>query len=372
MEALKITNESLTKYQKQALVKAALQTPTGDNCQSFAFKWNGDELEIYHDESRAAHALNHQDMASLISLGSMLEALQIAAHHMGWDYTHELMLEKEQSYSLWARLAFYQSKKRRSFELSLLEERTTDRFPYKKTMITVESLQQMWKHPRLSRGWFYFVPNDRDIEQITVNAEDFIWDNPSVYMDILKWIRLGKRETKIHNDGMPSSTLGMNFMETQLFRLIRRYPRALYWLRILFAKKLMHHKTRQLLRNSSGLVIFTDNEMKPEAFINAGRRCFHFWIKLCENSMVAQPLSIVPFGICLHKLEAPTINFRFQQVFQAAHDQFAKKLDWSEKERPLWLFRIGYPTLSPTPRASRRLVEDVMLDNKSATGHHVL
>ena len=79
------------------IVEAAMQAPSGDNCQPWRFEWNGHELCVSHNEEKARHAFNRANHASYISLGCVLESISIAASHENlkavYALSHEALKE---------------------------------------------------------------------------------------------------------------------------------------------------------------------------------------------------------------------------------------------------------------------------------------
>ena len=61
------------------IVAAAAHAPTPDNSQPSTFEWDGEKLVIHLDLERDRHSLNRDFHATYISLGGVLEALQMAA-----------------------------------------------------------------------------------------------------------------------------------------------------------------------------------------------------------------------------------------------------------------------------------------------------
>ena len=72
-------DKKLTRQQIERLVAAANTAPSADNCQPWAFSWDGEALTIGHDPERATHVLDHLLRMSCLTLGGLVEALTIAA-----------------------------------------------------------------------------------------------------------------------------------------------------------------------------------------------------------------------------------------------------------------------------------------------------
>jgi hypothetical protein len=75
---------SLNKEHIQEIVAQAMFSPSGDNSQPWIFQWDGTTLNVIHQESRASHPLNPAGIASMISVGCVLETIAIAVVLSRW------------------------------------------------------------------------------------------------------------------------------------------------------------------------------------------------------------------------------------------------------------------------------------------------
>src|SRR5438874_6005495 len=83
-----------------ALVHAAALAPSGDNCQPWRFHWDGRRLRVSFLAERAESFYDVQNTASWISLGAVLENMQIAAAPLGMDLTVELFPAAEPEHTV--------------------------------------------------------------------------------------------------------------------------------------------------------------------------------------------------------------------------------------------------------------------------------
>ena len=64
--------------------------PSGDNCQPFRFEWDGSRLAVIYEVDRGAHRLNPGHILSWMTLGFVLETIDLAASEQGLDADWEL------------------------------------------------------------------------------------------------------------------------------------------------------------------------------------------------------------------------------------------------------------------------------------------
>ena len=97
------TTPSLRKVER--IVAAAIQAPSGDNCQPWRFDWDGRTLTVLHDAQRAEHPLDAGRVGSELALGCVLESVEIAADAEGLQAEASLHLAEPRS-PAWATIRF--------------------------------------------------------------------------------------------------------------------------------------------------------------------------------------------------------------------------------------------------------------------------
>jgi hypothetical protein len=95
----------LERAQVERLLAGAMTAPSADNCQPWTFQWTGRELAVRYDRERGQHHINHGLHAAYITLGSLLEALSMAASAEALRTEETLQLETPES-ATWATVRF--------------------------------------------------------------------------------------------------------------------------------------------------------------------------------------------------------------------------------------------------------------------------
>ena len=117
----------LTRATLLQILTDAMRAPSGDNCQPWRFRWDGMQLDIFHERARGLHSLNRKNHASLLTLGCLLEGLEIAAQHAGYRCAVEV---QPNSAGPWSRVGFHPSQQAGAGLHNALLERATDRRLY--------------------------------------------------------------------------------------------------------------------------------------------------------------------------------------------------------------------------------------------------
>lgn len=367
-------NASLTEI-RQIIAKAST-VPSGDNCQPWSFRWDGERLEVFHDDALARHALNNGDHATLLSFGCLLELLRIAASELGLETLEELAETAPEPASASA------GAKRHMATLRLprtgiaadplapaIQTRLTDRRPFARTPLSESLVSELEteasRFPRLKLSFRSGVAER--LADYIVRADEFLWKNPLATRDFLQWVRLSRSEEQARPDGLPWKGLGIAPLDLIPLHVIRKRPHLVSRLWHLGFKKKANRTSRRLLKGCSGLycIAIRVREKAPldPLLVETGRLAFRCWLTLHRAGMGVQPLSIPsltsfdvwsgvpPFGT------TPEFERLFREGRGMLHAEFALE----GTEIPVWLFRTG-PSDPRTAkdRAPRKPVDQLL------------
>src|SRR5712691_9018135 len=112
-----------------AAVQAGLRAPSGDNCQPWRFRWDGEHLRILFLADRAESLYDIRSVASWISLWAVITNMTLAALRLGFRPAVDLFRVGEAA-GVVARVRFDEAR----VEVDLLAEaiaaRSVNRRPY--------------------------------------------------------------------------------------------------------------------------------------------------------------------------------------------------------------------------------------------------
>ena len=121
----------VTRDQINQIIEKCIWIPSGDNCQPWTFEWDGETLGIIHSAGRAKHPLNPAGTASMLSLGCLLNAIDLAASDFHFRTSFTIEKPNQQDESLWARVQFVASDRPQNALSEVLVHRAADRQLYK-------------------------------------------------------------------------------------------------------------------------------------------------------------------------------------------------------------------------------------------------
>ncbi len=343
------------------VVDHALLAPSGDNCQPWQYAWNGQCLRISHVEERGHHALNERNLASELSLGTVLTSIEVSARSVGWEPAFHLTkalgsLGNEP----WVEVFFTPGASETESLLSALAQRCTNRLPYLKKPFDDEVLQRVHALSTPEVRVRALKVEDPALVNSIARTESILWQCRRYQSDLLKWIRWTDRQTLQSRDGLGWRQLGVSFAQVQALRPAQWYPFQSVLNKLGFLRS-YRASTRHLLRQSAGLLVFTGKSFGPRIAVNTGRVAMSTWLTVTHAGYSAQPLSLSSLGLFYHRL-----GFMSEDqatVFDALDVIMRSKLELPENESVLWMFRAGIaPVLGKRQRSLRRSREDHFQD----------
>ncbi|MCB9060280.1 MAG: hypothetical protein H6622_02005 [Halobacteriovoraceae bacterium] len=354
-----VRNKIVSQTVKNEIIKALCRVPTGDNCQPFSYKWRGESLLVYHNPKISKHTLNKDQAGSLISLGCIIETVNIVTSHFNISFELKYCLNNPNIDKLWAEFFFYKADRTPIELLQEIQSRTTDRRVYKKKLDQKDFLQ-IFNRGNLKFERFHIIPADFKFSKLIAKSEEYIWQTPEVYMDLFKWMRLSKSES--YYDGMDAVSMGMSPIEKVSFRFFKKYPIIFSFFYKLGMNIMFKLRTINIIKNSGAILLYTNEDPTIYGKIQTGKECYRMWLELTKIGMVAQPLSSASL-IAKSALERfPPKEMTAENIKKSKEviNSFIKYADIPKNQVLQWSFRIGYPKSKPMRPICRKSHKDIL------------
>jgi hypothetical protein len=374
------TTRVLDREAQNALLRAAQTAPSGDNCQPLRYRWQGDRLAITVNQSRAAHALNFHDTATLLSLGATLECLVIEATRFGLEARIELVPAEARSPSLSGERAPPSAVVQFSFDgrerdplASYLSLRRTDRRPFRGGELPpavvdsapIDGAAVHW----LERG----EPGSsgdralRELAKVAAKIEMEMWRDPNVHRDFYRWLRFGNAADRT-GDGMPMATLAISSLESIAIRLGKSF--AFQSLVNATGGLLVARRhTEMVLASSAALFCVTaprpESPASPASLLDlcaVGRLALRTWLRLAAIGFGVQPHTLTSHFAFGHLAGLLPRGSRWDTRGREGLAALSAAFAIPEDRTPVWLFRTGdvrgLPPPAHCPRLPTRAVTD--------------
>ncbi|MGM0576451.1 MAG: hypothetical protein ACQEXJ_12040 [Myxococcota bacterium] len=345
------------------IVSAAMTAPTGENCQPFRFTWDGERLAVHHDAERARHRLNAGDHASLLSLGAVAEAIDLAA--AAEDLSLRFDLRREPRDDVWAEVRLEPARRPTDPLVHALERRETDRRPYRGGDLGAPVFAQVHaeaeRFPRCRLGMTGHV--SRRLMRFLLECDEIIWRDRQTVFDALRWVRFTDDEVRRTRDGMTWRNLGYLPLQARATWLLTRWPAALDLAKLAGGKAQTRFILRRQIRSAAGLGCIALRDTGPESLVDAGRLALRVWVRLNRAGYAFQPMSLP--SLCVYNERTGVLPSDLPEVvtrrLSRGHGVLTSAFGLPASAHPVWMFRTG--RREPLPRSLRSLrrgVDDVL------------
>ncbi len=283
----------------KAILNQSLNYPSGDNCQPFRFKiLSESQFEIHYLTAVGQHRLNSANLASYLSLGTLIESIAIAARASGFDYEVQLMPFKSDSNNqseVWAVVKLLKTDRVSTLEERFLFEnlnlRETNRFDFGREPVDPKVIawlnREAQKHPKL--GFTFQESLNPDFANMMAECEEEIWKDQSAVKDIFKWIRFDQTSLRTIRDGMPFSGLGVAAFQKPFLKLFSKFPNLFLALTAFGITKANKKMMQKWIQNSAGFGWISLPGSEFSTVVEAGQLIFRMWVYLNANGYGFQP-----------------------------------------------------------------------------------
>ncbi len=353
---------TVTRDQINQIIEKSVWSPSGDNCQPWTFEWDGETLGIIHSAGRAGHPLNPAGTASMLSLGCLLSAIDLAASDFQFHTTFTIEKPNQQDENLWARVQFLTSDRPQNPLSEVLLHRSTDRRLYTGGELNSEMLREIIEQQSSfapARMHILPKPNQRLVNHI-VKAEQLLLDHSEILPATLKWVRFTMNQARKTRDGMLWRNMEIRFWELPMVPILRDIPDVINILGPVLRPQNRIRVKRQL-ESSAGLVCISIPTIDSSNIVQTGRLMMEIWLSLNKQGYGVQPFTISSMiAFCakygLIKLPKKWIDF-FCEGENILRQEFSIPLGLD----PIWMVRTGQSTPLPDKsRTFRRPLEEIL------------
>lgn len=280
------------------IIEAGTKAPSGDNCQPWAFKVNGQAIEVYNVPERDQSLYNFQQNASMIALGAVVENMAITAEALGQSLQVSLLPEVNEP-NLAARCVLGEEKNKIDGNLaSFIPRRATNRKPYEDADLAEEQINSLLRCGQGLVGAevkIVFKKEDRaNLAQLLSRNEKIVLENKGLHDFLFNHIRWSEKEEKQKKDGLYIKTLELGPPQTVGFRLFRYWPVAKILNKLGAANKVAA-ENRAIYSHSSAFAAFIAPGNSPADYLAAGRLMQRAWLTITALGLSAQPLTGIAF-----------------------------------------------------------------------------
>lgn len=347
----------------ESILHKVKKVPTPENTQAWSFRCRSDRLEIFWDPEKGKHFFDLQNHAACLSLGCLLEYIDVAAKSL--LYTVEQEAFDHQGFNGNSPVAVLGLRSATSTGTELeyvLDSRSTNRGLFKKLELpgTIKSelnlLQREFPHLQISYETKFSSKFIRDLSYL----EASFFNYPEYLRDLLKNTVFSAHERQQTKTGIYHEELSLFFLEKIPLYLAKKFPylqKLLPYLGIEFAVK-AHNK--RLIKSSDFLILGTKNP-GFQSLVDIGRAGTRAWLILNKNHYAVHPMTALALQVYeLNTNQLPNFfSDKHKKLIKTVSTDYSREL---QMKYPVWVLRYGTPRTLPKRETGLSLRRDQKLE----------
>jgi hypothetical protein len=316
----------------------AARTPSADNSQPWRFEIDGNRLSVHFFNRHPTSLFGCDSHATLLSIGAMAHTLKSCGAEIEWRGV------KTGAPYFVAQLPDNAPTQARPYL-----ERYTNRFPYQKGGISMDSLRSIAIDPSLNRVRVDWITNPQKIDSLArcvgaLSRERFT--NQAQHESLMSSLRYTAAEIE-HGTGLDINTLHLPPGGQSFMRWITPWTRAQKAQR--FGVEQIMALTEQTAFRKCGAVCVISGGTDDHVSLQAGAIMVDLWKELNQLGLAVQPCYVLSAGSSGGSLK--TIQERDQGTSSASRDsEFANVLNQLSISRLSGLhmaLKVGIPRRNP-------------------------
>jgi nitroreductase len=342
----------LTQESLQSLLEAGILAPSGDNAQPWSFRWDGEVLSVFLEASRSRSFFDVAQVASLVSIGAVVENIAVRAAALGLVTEAEWLAGSEEP-DCRARLRFHAAHEAVDAVLdTAIGERCVNRRPYRRRPIDPSWLSARCDEVRAGGGRLVWCTSRPEIRATAVLARKADWlrfSHRQLHEDFVSELRFTAVDAERTRDGLPIPTLESGPLAGPFLRFVTPWSR-MRMLNHLRIHRLLSWQTETLIRSAPAVGLLVMPEWEDQAFLTGGRLMERVWLSATAAGLAFQPVTALTlFLIRLLRHDGEGLDAGQRRHMESLCDPFRAVFELDDSRHALiMLFRVGY---APPPHA---------------------
>lgn len=329
----------------KAITSYGVMAPSGDNCQPWIFKQEGNSLLLLNDKGKDTSLYNVKNTASLISHGAVLENIRIASLQFGFEFEEELFPMGEGE-DVIARLTFHKTGKKPESLFHSIEKRCTNRLKYSSTPLTENTRETLFDSVAGFNGAELFLAESKAEKDIVAKAlcvnDRLLFENRSMHDFLFEHIRWNQKEAEKTRDGMDIRTLGLDPIQRRAFKLLRSWA-FVSTMNLFGFSRMVPMQSYLLSRGSAAIGLLQIDGVSARDFVRGGAALERLWLTAAGNGLSFQPMTGITF--LLNRLNFASgigLSDKHKELVSEAGKKLKKVFPLSDKKAMIMIFRIGF------------------------------
>ena len=330
------------------IIEAGIQAPSGDNVQPWLFEKGPNELRLFLDSEADGSFFNFGQIASVISAGSVIENMLLAAQAVGAGVEISLLPE-ESDLNFLARLRFDPQNPKSHPLFPYIAQRHTNRRMFSRQKISVkvlEELKELAEADGVSKLRFFSKDTQKGkIANLIYHADKIRTERRDLHEHLAKMIRFDLEEVRNTKDGFYLKNLEAGLLGEQFIKATRSWGVMNFMNKVKLGRVVPFHSSLGI-KKSAAVGLLTVLGRDRGDFLAGGRSLQRLWLKLTQLGIAMQPMTAVTLFFLRWQMGGKSdFSLRHQNLLQKvipAYEKLFQDPAAAWKEAPVMLFRIGY------------------------------
>lgn len=328
-----------------AILKKAVNAPSGENCQPWKFSWSADSdvLSILNIPERDHSLYNVEQSGSLLAHGALIENISLIAGVHGYEVAITVINDSQQP-NLVATLKF-NTKTIDPDELAgSIEKRCTNRKMYSPVEITsgkLGSLKQASENfPTIESRFITDKETITNLSKSMSMNERMVFEHQKIHNFFFSHIRWSKEEEEKEKNGFFLPTLELDNKQQSAMRIFRSW-RLVKILNYIGVSKMIASDNEKHYRSASCLGAIMINDNSKESLLSAGRAFQRIWLTVTKFGWSLQPATgIVLLKLAIDNGAGNEFSQKQQHIIFDAYKEFENGFNVKGNKIAI-MFRIG-------------------------------
>ncbi len=343
----------------EAILKAAIAAPSGENCQPWQFKVRGNEILVYLLPERDQSLYNFGHLASYMAIGAAIENLLIEASRQGVA-AEVSFFENILEANVVARIALTTNQTTPDPLAKYIPLRATNRKPFKKIPLSHEEILALRSAASDRKGSQVLLTDNRDeiaaLGKVGATNEEVMLSNKQLhafFFDHVNWTKKEDEEKKI---GFFIDTLELPPPARLMFKVFKRWGVMKQLIRIGFHRIVGKENAATYAKAGAIGALVTAGDT-PIDFVQAGRTMERVWLTATSLGLQFQPITgILYFYLRLKAGDRGAFTIDQQKQILDAYEK-AETIFAAQGKTISFMFRVGRGS-PPTARSVRFSLEE--------------
>ncbi len=307
--------------------------PSGHNTQPWTVKY----LEPYHwiigsDKSKWLPAVDPTQRETVLSIGTFIQNLEIAASNAGYNCQFNLIAATNQDQDI-VEVKLTKTGSTSAFDIAKIKNRRTVRSNYLSDSLKKEDADYLFNDEPDS---FRFIPNNAKeynyLNEQTIEANRIQAYRDAAQTELSEWIRFSSQDAEEYRDGL--TTAGMEIEGISGWAVRNFYDKKSVMKNSFRDQSIDKVKTQ--VSQSAGWLLITSRDNLTATLLETGKRMQRLFLKVRDKGIALHPMTQI--------LEEPSTQRTVNQSIEISDNiQF--------------ILRLGYLKSYPPPVSLRRPVD---------------